>query len=121
MNLIKPFPKRTLVFTFLQYKSFENTVGKVEIAHNKQFLLFPQYFLPVWMNFLPFSSNLKLTPAKSFSLEQSIIYRFWKGLKRVVVSEQWSLKVPIAPNYKGVCLQNTIKFHSYHLKIWHLL
>ena len=31
------------------------------------------------------------------------------------------IKVPIAPNYKGVCLQNTSKFHSHHLKIWHLL
>ena len=27
-----------------------------------------------------------------------------------------SLKVPIALNYKGVCLQNTSKSHSYHLK-----
>ena len=27
-------------------------------------------------------------------------------------------KVPIAPNYKGVCLQNTSKPCSYHLKIW---
>ena len=24
-------------------------------------------------------------------------------------------EVPIAANYKGVCLQNTSKFHSYHL------
>ena len=31
------------------------------------------------------------------------------------------IKVPIAPNYKGVYLQNTSKSHSYHLKIWHLL
>ena len=31
------------------------------------------------------------------------------------------IKVPIVPNCKGVCLQNTSKFHSYHLKIWHLL
>ena len=30
----------------LQYKSFENTVGKGEIAHNEQFLLFPLCFLP---------------------------------------------------------------------------
>ena len=37
----------SLVFTCLQYKSFENTVGKGEIAHNEQFLLFPQCFLPV--------------------------------------------------------------------------
>ena len=35
-------------FTCLQYKSFENTVGKEEIARNEQFLLFPQCFLPVW-------------------------------------------------------------------------
>ena len=30
----------------------------------------------------------------------------------------FTLKVPIAPNHKGVCLQNTSKPHSYHLKIW---
>ena len=32
-----------------------------------------------------------------------------------------SIKVPIAPNKKGVCLQNTSKSHSCHLKIWQLL
>ena len=30
-------------FTCLQYKPFEKTVGKGEIARNEQFLLFPQY------------------------------------------------------------------------------
>ena len=40
-------PKEALVFTCLQYKSFENTAGKGEIAHNEQFLLFPLCFLPV--------------------------------------------------------------------------
>ena len=35
-----PFPKQALVFTCLQCRSFENTVGK--------FLLFPQCFLPFW-------------------------------------------------------------------------
>ena len=34
-------------FTCLQYKSFENTVGKGEIARNEQFLLFPTVFSPV--------------------------------------------------------------------------
>ena len=46
-----PFSKQALVFTCLQYKSFENTVGKGEIARNEQFLLFPQCFLPVWRTF----------------------------------------------------------------------
>ena len=34
-------------FYMSQYKSFENTVGKGEIARNEQFLLFPQCFLPI--------------------------------------------------------------------------
>ena len=33
----------------LQYKSFENTLGKGEIARNEQFLLFPQCFVPFWI------------------------------------------------------------------------
>ena len=40
----QPIPKQAFVFIGLQYKSFENTVGKGEIAHNVQFLLFPQCF-----------------------------------------------------------------------------
>ena len=50
-SIILPFPKQALVFTCLQYKSFENTVGKGEIACNEQFLLFPQCFLPIWRTF----------------------------------------------------------------------
>ena len=38
-------------FTFLQHKSFENTVGKVETADNGQFLLLPQCFQPIWRTF----------------------------------------------------------------------
>ena len=37
--------KTTQCFTWLLHKSFENTVGKGEIARNEQFLLFPQCFL----------------------------------------------------------------------------
>ena len=44
----------TLGFTCLQYKSFENIVGKGEIARNEKFLLFPQCFLPVWRIFCIF-------------------------------------------------------------------
>ena len=51
---INPFPKQALDFMCLHYKSFENTVGKEEIARNEQFLLFPQCFLPVWRTFCHF-------------------------------------------------------------------
>ena len=53
-NPSKPLPKQALVFTCLQNKSFENTVRKGEIARNKQFVLFPQCFLPIWKMFYHF-------------------------------------------------------------------
>ena len=76
---INPLPKQALVFTYLQYKSFENTVGKGEIARNEQFLLFPQCFLPVWRTCSHFHEILKLLSATSFSLEESKICRLGKG------------------------------------------
>ena len=71
--------KQALVFTCLQYKSFENTVGKGEIARNEQFLLFPQCFFTHSENCLPFSSNMKLLSADSLSLKDSRICRCGKG------------------------------------------
>ena len=53
------FPKKALEFTCLQYKSFEITGGKGEIARNEQFLLFPQ-------RFLPFFIKLKIVVCKLF-------------------------------------------------------
>ena len=37
------FPKQALIFTCLQYKSLEITVGKGEIARHEQFLIFPVF------------------------------------------------------------------------------
>ena len=42
--IVKLFPWFLLVWTM----SFENTVGKGEVAHNEQFLLFQQCFLSLW-------------------------------------------------------------------------
>ena len=50
-------------------------MGKGEIARNEQFLLFPQCFLPILETTLSFLSNLKLSSAHSFSLEESRICR----------------------------------------------
>ena len=60
-------------------KHFENTMGKGEIARNEQFLLFPQVFSTRLDNFLPFSSNLKLSSANSFGFEESKICRLVMG------------------------------------------
>ena len=54
-------------------QSFENTVGKGEIARYEQFLLFPQCFLPIFGIFPPFLSSLKLSSVNFFSLEESKI------------------------------------------------
>ena len=53
---------------------FENTVGKEEIPSNKQFLLSP-LFSTRSKSFLPFSTNLKLSSANSFNLEESKMCR----------------------------------------------
>ena len=60
----------------LQYKSFENTTGKGEIAGNKQFLLFLQCFLSVLITSHHFHQihNCRL---QTLSI--------WKSLKLVIV------------------------------------
>ena len=58
-------------------QAFENTVGKGEIAGNKQFLLFPVFSTHL-DNFFAMS-NLKLSSAISFCLEESEICRLVMG------------------------------------------
>ena len=69
-------PKQALVFTYLQYKSFEHTVGKGEIARNEQFLLFPQCFQPIWRTIFDFHQIWNCC-LQSLSV--------WKSLKSVVL------------------------------------
>ena len=59
-------------------KPFENTVGQGEIARNNNFSFFRSVFYSL-DNFMPFSSNLKLSSANSFSLEESKIWRLVMG------------------------------------------
>ena len=56
-------------------KPFENTRGKGEIAIST----FPTVFSTRLDNFLPFSSNLKLSSANSFSSEESKICHLVMG------------------------------------------
>ena len=60
-------------------KSFENTVGKGEIAHDEQFLLFPQCFLPVLRSFCHFHQIWNCFLQNFFSLERSEICRLREG------------------------------------------
>ena len=60
---------------FLQYKTFKNTVGKGEIAHDEQFLLFPQCFLPIRRTFRHLHEN------ENCRLQAPLV---WKNSKFVV-------------------------------------
>ena len=53
MALCLAFPKQALVFTCLQYKSFENTVGKGKLLITSNFF-FSLHFLPIWITFCHF-------------------------------------------------------------------
>ena len=77
LNLLE----KALAFMCLQYKSSENTVGKGEIAHNEQFLLFPQCFLHSWENFQPFLTTFEIVVCKliQFGLVQNIVA--WERVK----------------------------------------
>ena len=68
----------------LQYNSFENTVGKGEIAHNEQFLLFLQRFLPFQRSFHYFNQILNC-PVQTLSV--------WKSLKSIVVERVKSVTI----------------------------
>ena len=63
----------------LQYKSFYNTVGKGEIACNKQFLLFPQRFLLTLRTFCHFHRTLNCC-LQTLSVSKSLKnYHLGKG------------------------------------------
>ena len=59
-RIFQPFSKQALVLMCLQYKSFENAVGKGEIARNS-------VFYPFWRTLL-FPLHSKLSSANSLNL-----------------------------------------------------
>ena len=61
----------------LQYKSFENSVGKGEIACNEQFLLFPQCFLPVWRTSCHFHQTQECR-LQTLSVWKSLEFVVWE-------------------------------------------
>ena len=76
MNICLTLSKQALVFTCLQYKSFENTVGKGAISP------FPTEFSTFLENFLSISSNLKLY--KTLSIWKSLQFVVWEKVKMVL-------------------------------------
>ena len=81
-SFYQSFPEQALVFTCPGfYKSFENAVGKEEIARNEQFLLFPPCFLTVWITFSHVYqiSNCRL---QTLSVWKSLKFVVWERVKK---------------------------------------
>ena len=68
----------TLILTYQQQTTFENIVGKEEIARNEQFLLFPQCFLLNQKN-IPQFVNIYIIPWLTAELEKPKIGMWGKG------------------------------------------
>ena len=66
---------------FQQQTAFENIVGKEEIAHNEQFLLFPQCFLLNQITVSPLSIFLISLSLFFVEIEEPKIAVSGKGLK----------------------------------------
>ena len=67
----------------LQYKSFGNTMGKGEIAHYEQFLLFPQCFLTFWITFSHVYqiSNCRL---QTLSVWEILKFVVWERVNKIL-------------------------------------
>ena len=83
-----PFPKQALVFTCLQYKSFENTVEKGEISP------FPTVFSAFLKSSLPFLSISKCCL-------QSLTV--WKSLKFAVCERGVAIAVLLSGSSSSSC------------------
>ena len=77
MDVIKPFQNKPWILRVCSTSLFENTVGKGEIAHNKQFILFPQCFLPFWKTFYHFHQTRNCC-LQTLSAWKSLKFVIWK-------------------------------------------
>ena len=79
---VELFLKQVLVFTFtcVEYMSFENTMGKGEIALNEQFLLFSQCLLPCWRTFYHFH-QIQDCRLQTLSSWKSVEFVVWERIK----------------------------------------
>ena len=73
-----PFPNKPWFLRVCSTSLLKTLWEKGKLLVKEQFLLFPVFSTRFW-NFLPLSSNLKLSSSNSFSLEESKICCLGKG------------------------------------------
>ena len=107
------FPKQALVFTCLHYKSFKNTVGKGEIAHNEQFLLYPQYFLLFRRTFCHFHhiQNCWLQALWVWKSLKFVVWERDKGIpsKKFMILNYWWFVLFFHINFSDIYCFNSVR------------
>ena len=83
----KPFSKQAFVLTCLHLKSFENTVGKEEIARNEQFLLFLTVFFQHFLRTLYPFHQTKNCRLQTLSVWKSPNFVVWERVKSRILSK----------------------------------
>ena len=77
--LLNPFPNKPWFLRICSARLLKTLWEKGEIARNEQFSPFPTVISTCLENFLPISSNLKLSSENYFNLEESKICHLVKG------------------------------------------
>ena len=95
-------------------KPFENTVGKGEIAHNEQFLLFPHCFLPVWITFCHFRQILNCR-LQTPSVWKSLKFVVWLWVKSTGPRPVGSCNCPVSILY--LCVDSYFKHLLYNCSL----
>ena len=116
--VFNPFPNKPWFFTCLQYRSFENTVGKGEIARYEQFLLFPQCFLSFRTTFCHFYQLYKCR-LRTLSIWKSLKFVVWERVNKTNKCKQYG-RQPFRYQLHSfqACSWSKSKFQS---KIKHIL
>ena len=76
---VNPFPNKPWFIPVCSTSLLKTLWEKEKLPRNEQFLLFPHSVLYLFEELLPFSTNLKLSSANSFSLEESKICHLEKS------------------------------------------
>ena len=80
LDCVNPFPNKPWFLRVYSKSLFKNHEGKGEIARDKQFLLFPQCFLPFQITFYRFL-QIQNRRMQTLSVWKSLKFVVWERVK----------------------------------------
>ena len=98
---VNPFPNKPRVLCVCSL-SLLKTLGKKMLLVRSNFFFSNSISIGIWVNFLPFSSNLKLSSANSFSIGLSKVCRLGKSQKKASLHSSF-ITYGISNNCNVIC------------------